>query len=160
MFDVIMPKMGESITEGTILEWKKKIGDIVSKDEVLLEISTDKVDSEIPSPAEGTILEIMAQVNDVIPVGEIIARIGNVDEILENSLEKEIPASLAESESNMESEKQKTESKLSNIVQVDDTILSPKRFYSPLVKSIAKKEGISQAELDSNAAYLFKFTKQ
>ena len=59
MFDVVMPKMGESITEGTILEWKKKVGDNIGKDETLLEISTDKVDSEIPSPASGRILEII-----------------------------------------------------------------------------------------------------
>ncbi len=76
MTDVVMPKMGESITEGTILEWKKQVGDSIAKDETLLEISTDKVDSEIPSPATGMIVEIIAQVNDTIPVGEVIARIG------------------------------------------------------------------------------------
>ena len=68
MTDVVMPKMGESITEGTILEWKKQVGDSIAKDETLLEISTDKVDSEIPSPATGTIVDIIAQVNDTIPV--------------------------------------------------------------------------------------------
>ena len=88
MFDVVMPKMGESITEGTILEWKKKVGDNIGKDETLLEISTDKVDSEIPSPASGTILEIIAQVNEIIPVGDVIARIGDTDEKLDTSLEK------------------------------------------------------------------------
>ena len=80
MVDVIMPKMGESITEGTVLEWKKSVGDIVVKDETLLEISTDKVDSEVPSPAAGKIIEIIAKVNDTIPVGEVIARIGDIDE--------------------------------------------------------------------------------
>ena len=80
MFDVVMPKMGESITEGTILEWKKKVGDNIGKDETLLEISTDKVDSEIPSPASGLILEILAQVNETIPVGDVIARIGSANE--------------------------------------------------------------------------------
>ena len=78
MTDVVMPKMGESITEGTILEWKKQVGDSIAKDETLLEISTDKVDSEIPSPATGTIVDIIAQVNDTIPVGDVIARIGEV----------------------------------------------------------------------------------
>ena len=58
-FEVVMPKMGESIVEGTIIEWKKKVGEHISKDETLLEISTDKVDSEIPSPHEGTIIEIL-----------------------------------------------------------------------------------------------------
>ena len=57
--DVIMPKLGESITEGTILEWKKNVGDSVSRDETILEISTDKVDSEVPSPAQGKIIEIL-----------------------------------------------------------------------------------------------------
>ena len=64
--DVVMPKMGESITEGTILEWYKKIGDLIEKDETLLEIGTDKVDSEIPSPESGTVCDILANPNDVI----------------------------------------------------------------------------------------------
>ena len=85
MVDVVMPKMGESITEGTVLEWKKSVGDSVIKDETLLEISTDKVDSEVPSPASGTIVEIIAQVNDTIPVGDVIARIGDAGE---SSLDK------------------------------------------------------------------------
>ena len=80
MIDVIMPKMGESITEGTVVEWKKEIGEQIQKDETLLEISTDKVDSEVPSPASGTIIEILANVNDTVPVGEIIARIGDQNE--------------------------------------------------------------------------------
>ena len=82
--DVLMPKLGESITEGTILEWKKNVGDMVEKDETLLEISTDKVDSEIPSPDSGKVTEILFSVNDVVPVGEVIARIGsNNDEVVE-----------------------------------------------------------------------------
>ena len=70
--DVIMPKLGESITEGTILEWKKNIGDSISKDETLLEISTDKVDSEVPSPAEGKVIEILYKINDVVAVGCVV----------------------------------------------------------------------------------------
>ncbi|NQV38882.1 MAG: 2-oxoglutarate dehydrogenase, E2 component, dihydrolipoamide succinyltransferase, partial [Candidatus Marinimicrobia bacterium] len=72
--DVVMPKMGESITEGTILEWRKAIGDPIAKDEILLEIGTDKVDSEIPSSHAGTLVEILAQPNDVFEVGIPIAR--------------------------------------------------------------------------------------
>ena len=75
LVDIIMPKMGESITEGTIIEWRKKIGDTVEKDEIFLEIGTDKVDSEIPSPAAGILVEILAKPNDVIDVGKVIARI-------------------------------------------------------------------------------------
>ena len=75
--DIVMPKMGESITEGTILEWRKEIGDIVELDEILLEIGTDKVDSEIPSSVSGTVVEILAKPNDVIDVGKVIARINS-----------------------------------------------------------------------------------
>ena len=75
IIDVVMPKMGESITEGTILEWYKKIGDEIEQDETLLEIGTDKVDSEIPSPSSGVITMIMAEPNDVVDVGEVIAKI-------------------------------------------------------------------------------------
>jgi 2-oxoglutarate dehydrogenase E2 component (dihydrolipoamide succinyltransferase) len=73
--DVVMPKMGESINDGTILEWRKKIGDSIQLDETLLEIGTDKVDSEIPSSAAGIVIEILAGPNDVKEVGEVIARI-------------------------------------------------------------------------------------
>ena len=75
LVDIIMPKMGESITEGTIIEWRKKVGDTVDKDEIFLEIGTDKVDSEIPSPAAGVLVEILAKPNDVIDVGKVIGRI-------------------------------------------------------------------------------------
>jgi len=75
--DVIMPKMGESITEGTILEWKKSVGDSIDLDETLLEISTDKVDSEVPSPGKGIITELLYKVNDIVEVGNVIARIGS-----------------------------------------------------------------------------------
>src|SRR5689334_4767246 len=73
--DLVMPKMGESIMEATILKWLKQPGDVVKQDETVLEIATDKVDTEVPSTAAGTIKEILYQVNDVVPVGEIIARI-------------------------------------------------------------------------------------
>ena len=73
--DIVMPKMGESITEGTILEWRKKVGEFVEKDELFLEIGTDKVDSEIPCVESGTLVEILADVNDVVEVGRTIAKI-------------------------------------------------------------------------------------
>ena len=75
LVDIIMPKMGESITEGTIIEWRKKIGDNVEKDEIFLEIGTDKVDSEIPASVSGILVEILAKPNDVIDVGKVIGRI-------------------------------------------------------------------------------------
>ena len=149
--DVIMPKLGESITEGTILEWKKNIGDMIDKDETLLEISTDKVDSEVPCPAAGKVIEILYKVNDVVAVGEVIARIGgdgdsvkdtpseNKDSEIEKSPKDEI---VEESLSDVKVEPPKEE-----IKQADD--YASLRFYSPLVKSIAKKEGIALSELES-----------
>ena len=73
--DLVMPKMGESIMEATVLRWHKKVGDSVKMDETLLDIATDKVDSEVPSTAEGIITEILCNENDVIPVGNVICRI-------------------------------------------------------------------------------------
>src|SRR5678810_735303 len=73
--DLIMPKLGESIMESTILKWHKKPGDKVEMDETVLDIATDKVDSEVPSTAEGTITEVLFHVNDVVPIGTVIARI-------------------------------------------------------------------------------------
>ena len=150
MTDVVMPKMGESITEGTILEWKKQVGDSIAKDETLLEISTDKVDSEIPSPATGTIVEIIAQVNDTIPVGDVIARIGEVGE---STATDEASVKTAPTEETVAAEPEPVP-EIKKVVQSENFIEKPiiqsgKRFYSPLVKSIAKKEGITQAELDA-----------
>jgi len=141
--NVIMPKLGESITEGTILEWKKEIGDSISRDETILEISTDKVDSEVPSPASGVLLEILYQKNDTVAVGEVIARIGESGEKVEpeknenkekidTGIEKEVILDIPVKKEIVQSSPQ-----------------SNRKFYSPLVKSIAKKENISLSELDT-----------
>ena len=79
-FDVVMPQMGESIAEATILKWHKQVGDPIAKDETLYEISTDKVDAEIPAPAAGSLLEILVEVNLTVPVGTVVARIGDASE--------------------------------------------------------------------------------
>ena len=141
--DVIMPKLGESITEGTILEWKKDIGDSISRDETILEISTDKVDSEVPSPASGVLLEILYKKNDTVAVGEVIARIGESGEKVEpekNENKEKI---------DIEIEKEV----VSDIPAKEEIVQSPlqssRKFYSPLVKSIAKKENINLSELDA-----------
>src|SRR6187402_2184436 len=75
LVDLVMPKMGESIMEATILKWLKQPGDYVKQDETVLEIATDKVDSEVPSIAEGVLEEVLFQVNDVVPIGSVIARV-------------------------------------------------------------------------------------
>ncbi len=79
-FDVVMPQMGESIAEATVLKWHKQVGDSIAKDDTLYEISTDKVDAEIPAPAGGTLLEILVDVNLTVPVGTVVARIGDASE--------------------------------------------------------------------------------
>jgi 2-oxoglutarate dehydrogenase E2 component (dihydrolipoamide succinyltransferase) len=79
-FDVIMPQMGESIAEATVLKWHKQVGDAIAKDETLYEISTDKVDAEIPAPTAGTLLEILVDINKTVPVGTVVARIGAAGE--------------------------------------------------------------------------------
>ena len=73
--DVVMPQLGESVIEGVVVKWLLKVGDTVAKDQPLLEISTDKVDAEIPSPAAGTIVEILAKEGDTVPIQEILCRI-------------------------------------------------------------------------------------
>ncbi|MBL0210029.1 MAG: 2-oxo acid dehydrogenase subunit E2 [Holophagaceae bacterium] len=80
-FDVVMPQMGESIAEATILKWHRKVGEQIGKDETLYEISTDKVDAEIPSPVQGTLLEILVEVNATVPVGSVVARLGDASEL-------------------------------------------------------------------------------
>ena len=85
--EIIMPKMGESITEGTIVEWKKKVGDKIEKDETILEISTDKVDSEVPSPSEGILIEITVDKNRTVDVGTVIGYIGESNEKIKSTKE-------------------------------------------------------------------------
>ena len=141
--DVVMPKLGESITEGTILEWKKNVGDNIDKDETLLEISTDKVDSEIPSPGAGKIIEIIYKGNDVVPVGEIIAKIGSDSDVVPQSSKKES----IEKEISVEPPKKEEENN-TIIKKIEVGNHESAKFYSPLVKSIAEKENILLEELE------------
>lgn len=140
MFEIKMPKMGESVEQATITKWFVKVGDTIEEDDVLLEIATDKVDSEIPSPVAGVIEDIFYKENDLVPVGKVIAIVntGNGAEkpLIDNKPEKE------------EKPQGKQEETTSTIVS-SEVVSSDGRFYSPLVKSIAKKEGVSQNELDS-----------
>lgn len=156
--EVVMPKMGESIMEGTVIEWTKSVGDSIEQDETLLEIATDKVDSEVPSPASGILVEILAEVNDTIEVGNVIAIIEtDVAAATSGSGKKTEPISEPVQEENpqieAQSEETKAEKSTSNEIESSedssDTIKSSEgKFYSPLVRSIAKEEGISLNELD------------
>ncbi len=144
LVDVIMPKMGESLQEGTILKWLKKPGDKVERDEMILEISTDKVDTEVPSPVAGVLAEILAQEGDTVDVGSVIAKIATTGSV---SAQKTSTASVSEKSVQKSEEPQKAaaiEGKTFEIPRTDG-----KNFYSPLVRSIAKAEGISLEELQS-----------
>jgi len=146
-FELLMPKMGESVEEATITKWFKKEGDTIEEDDVLLEIATDKVDSEIPSPVEGVIKEIKFKEDDLVPVGEVIAIIdmdgedGKSDSIKEETTEPEKTKKEAKNEEKSDTEPEKENKELS--------FKDAKRFYSPLVKNIAKKEGIALDELEN-----------
>ncbi|MDP3557048.1 MAG: dihydrolipoamide acetyltransferase family protein [Bacteroidota bacterium] len=142
-FDLIMPKMGESVAEATIIKWTKNEGDKIKIDETVLEIATDKVDSEIPSPFEGTLLKRLFNEGDVVQVGAVIGVISS-----------DANAGASESPKTTTPETKKEETVANVAVSapkatLDNNYGDSNKFYSPLVKSIAKEEGISIAELDS-----------
>ncbi|MEO6844616.1 MAG: dihydrolipoamide acetyltransferase family protein [Ginsengibacter sp.] len=143
--DLIMPKLGESIMEATILKWHKKPGDKVEMDETVLDIATDKVDSEVPSTAEGTIAEILFNENDVVPIGKVIARIKTDGDISETSSEEQKASEPEHEDADIVEEVpyQPEEKKAVNNGG------SGIRFYSPLVLNIASSEGISMSELET-----------
>lgn len=146
--DVIMPKLGESITEGTIIQWRKAVGEVVEKDEILLEIGTDKVDSEIPSPAAGVLKEILGKPNNVFPVNEVIARI-ETDESLpaENPLHnKEVTI---DSSTSLASDIAIAPSSKTPDVSPIASNGGQRTFYTPLVRAIARREGVLDSELAS-----------
>lgn len=145
-FDLIMPKMGESVAEATIIKWTKNEGDRIKIDETVLEIATDKVDSEIPSPFEGTLIKRLFKEGDVVQVGAVIAQISSDA----NAAVSEAPKTNAP-----EVKKETTttsqpvvSSSTSSATSANDYSQSNK-FYSPLVKSIAKEEGISLSDLEN-----------
>jgi 2-oxoglutarate dehydrogenase E2 component (dihydrolipoamide succinyltransferase) len=145
-FELKLPKMGESVAEATITSWLKEVGDSIELDEAVLEIATDKVDSEVPSEVDGVLVERFFNVDDVVQVGQVLA-------IIETEGEDSIVSTTP-------SFNEKDEVSSETISQVEQTIVSAQetvspisstenRFYSPLVKNIAKQEGISQNELDT-----------
>lgn len=142
--ELIMPKMGESVAEATIIKWLKKEGDKIAADETVLEIATDKVDSEIPSTAEGTLIKRLFNEGDVVQVGKAIAIISTDANA---SVETAAPQVNAPAANQNTSTKEVAASPVKEAVALEKNSASGK-FYSPLVRNIAKEEGISMAELD------------
>ncbi len=146
-FELKLPKMGESVAEATITSWLKEVGDTIELDEAIVEIATDKVDSEVPSEVEGVLVERFFEVDEVVGVGQVIAVIetnGEATAVVEEAEVKEIE--LPEELPTVASVKAKIEGE----PEVSVDLSSPSgRFFSPLVKNIAKTEGISLSELES-----------
>ena len=141
-YELIMPKMGESVAEATITNWLFEVGDQIQVDDAVVEIATDKVDSEIPSEVEGVLVERLFNENDVVQVGQAVA-------IIETNQQSENSESL-EAIAPMTPEVEQTVEVAKETTSVPSSVSSnADRFYSPLVKNIAKKEKISQAELDT-----------
>ena len=143
-YELIFPSLGESVTEAVVTNWLKKVGDPVEAEESIVEVSTDKVDTEVPTDVSGILAEIKFQVNDVVKVGEVIAVIETQEEISTSEEKLDVvQQSVASLEKNIANIQQSTSAQ----PQIDFS--KTERFYSPLVKNIAKKEGISLSELDS-----------
>ena len=171
--DLVLPKLGESIMEATILKWHKKVGDTIQLDETLLDIATDKVDSEIPSTTEGTITEILFEVNSVVPIGTIIARISTtanaaapttaapivekkIAPVIENIVNSEptpieevpyVPSAPIQMKAAPIQENKIVESVKPNNLQMNTNTSQEAKFYSPLVLNIAQNEGVGMDEL-------------
>lgn len=137
--EIVMPQMGESITTGTITKWHKKVGDAILLDEILLEISTDKVESEIPSPVAGVILELLFKEGETVDVQKLIA-------VIEDDPKNAKPAEKTQNAPEKEKVQGKTEEKIS-LMKVSTPVSHDERFYTPLVKKMASDAGIALSEL-------------
>lgn len=147
-FELKLPKMGESVAEATITNWLKNVGDTIELDEPVLEIATDKVDSEVPSEVEGVLVEQLFEVDDVVQVGQTLAII----EIAGTGPSSEAPAAQENVPTAVPQETiAKVEATVTAAKEATEPIVksSGERFYSPLVRNIASTEGISQEELDA-----------
>jgi len=143
-YELKLPKMGESVAEATITNWLKEVGDTIEMDEAVLEIATDKVDSEIPSEIAGVLVEKFFQNDEVVKVGQTLAIIEANQEIEAVS---EVPETVAAPKVSLELEAV-GEAKTQKEAVVSENFLASERFYSPLVKNIAKEENISFEELE------------
>lgn len=145
LVDIPMPKMGESVMEGTIIKWYKKVGDKVEVDETLFEISTDKVDTEVPSPVKGVLEEIITNENETVEVGEVVARIKSSTGISSKTTDQKREEVKKELTSEPKTETVKDTKQTSNIY-LDKPVSD--RFYSPVVLNVARKENIPFDELE------------
>lgn len=143
---MVMPKMGESVHEATIIKWLKQVGDTVEAEEAVLEIATDKVDSEVPAPVSGTIAKLLFNENDAVQVGSVIALITTDQEVAV----AEAPSQPAPVQQEVKAaEPQPVVASQSAAPVVLEKRSSSGKFYSPLVRNIAKKEGITMNELEA-----------
>jgi len=142
-FEIKLPKMGESVAEATITSWLKNVGDSIELDEAIVEIATDKVDSEVPSEVEGTLVEILFDVDAVVKVGETIAVIEVLEESSTSTEEKVVVEVVHEVE--------ELEKEINEVIETNtiSKVSESGKFYSPLVRNIATKEGISMDELEA-----------
>ena len=145
-FELKLPKMGESVAEATITNWLKNVGDAIATDEAVLEIATDKVDSEVPSEVSGVLAEILFQVNDVVKVGQTIAFIETEATTISSTPE---PAAKVEAVTNTPVEVIEKTVEVAKQVAASVNFSDSVKFFSPLVKNIAKQENVSVAELEN-----------
>jgi 2-oxoglutarate dehydrogenase E2 component (dihydrolipoamide succinyltransferase) len=145
-FELIMPKMGESIAEATITKWLKNEGDTIKLDEAVVEIATDKVDSEVPSTGEGVLIKKLFNEGDVVPVGAAIALIGS--DASSSAAPSATVAPVVEAAKPVAQAVQVVEQSIQVAAQLNHSTQAGGRFYSPLVLNIAKTEGISMSELE------------
>lgn len=143
-FELVLPKLGESITDATIISWLKNVGDTIEEDEPICEIATDKVDSEVPSPVNGTIIEILYEADDVVDVGKAIARIAT-EATNDVTVQSTAPDTTTKT-TITESEKAEVGNRKSEI-ELRPSVSN--RFYSPLARSIAEEENLSVEEMEN-----------
>ena len=160
--EIRLPKMGESVTEATITNWLKNVGDTVALDEPLVEVATDKVDSEIPSTVAGKVIEILYEPNAVVPIGTVIARIETDEKsVASTNFDLAVPVTAPIIEK-ATTDKPSSDNKLSSSNEIllevpftpapttiknDNQSIQEGKFYSPLVMNIAQNEGIPMQEL-------------
>src|SRR5882757_5885448 len=155
LVDLVMPKMGESIMEATILKWHKQPGDAVKQDETVLEIATDKVDSEVPSIVEGVMEELLFQVNDVVPIGAVIARVRTAakETASADGGQSLAPAgangAVPNSQSPTANYPAQSQPAVAQLTATTAPASNGARFYSPLVLNIASSEGVPLGELEA-----------